>query len=205
MKRLAVSTIPILLFAISAMAQVMPSQFSADMVTHTSHGDMKGKMFFGGTNIRIDMESPGGPVSNITDITAKKNYMVMHNSQMYMEHDLSKPGPMGRGPQMPQIRQFDPTNPCANRTDMTCKQVGSETVNGRSCDKWEFSKGSQLEETNWIDKKLHVPVKSVHADGTSWELQNIKEGAQPDKLFEIPAGYQKLDMGGMMRGMGRDQ
>ncbi len=202
--RLAVSLIPILLFAIGLLAQA-PSHFSADMLMHSQHGDMNGKLFFAGTRIRMDMQSPGGSVSNITDITAKKHYMLMHERQMYMEYDLNRPSPMGRGPRTPEVREFDPANPCANRTDMTCKKVGSETVNGRACDKWEFSKDGKLAETNWIDKKLHVPVKSLHADGTSWELQNIKEGTQPDKTFEIPSGYQKLDMGNMMRGMGREE
>ncbi len=62
-----------------------------------------------------------------------------------------------------------------------------------------------MEETNWIDKKLHVPIKSLHADGTSWELQNLKEGAQPATLFEIPSGYQKFDMGGMMGRPGQER
>lgn len=198
-KRLAFSVILILLFSFSAIAQA-PSHFSADMIMHSQRGDMKGKMFFAGPKIRMDMQSPGGSISNITDISAKKNYMLMHNSAMYMEHDLDKPYPMGRSPRTPVIREFDPSNPCANRPEMTCKKVGSETVNGRDCEKWEFSKGGQLDETNWIDKKLHVPVKSVQADGTSWELQNIKEGAQPATRFEIPSGYQKFDMGGMMGG-----
>ncbi len=132
-KRLAISVIPILLFAFSGLAQA-PSHFSADMIMHSQHGDMNGKMFFAGTKIRLDMQSPGGSVSNITDLTAKKNYILMHNSRMYMEHDLDKPYPMGRGPRTPVVREFDPANPCANRPDMTCKKVGSETVNGRDCD-----------------------------------------------------------------------
>lgn len=203
-ERLAVSVVSFLLFATSGIAQA-PSQFSADMIMHSQRGDMNGKMFYAGKKIRMDMQSPGGSVSNITDITAKKNYMLMHDGRMYMEHDLDQPYPIGRGPRTPVVREFDPANPCANRSDMTCKKVGSETVNGRDCDKWEFSKGGKLEETNWIDKKLHVPVKSLHSDGTSWGLQNIKEGVQPAALFEIPAGYQKFDMGGMMRGAGREE
>ena len=175
------------------------------MIMHSQHGDMNGKMFYAGKKIRMDMQSPGGSISNITDITAKKNYMLMHSGHMYMEHDLDKPYPMGRSPRTPVVREFDPANPCANRPDMTCKKAGSETLNGRECDKWEFSKGGQLEETNWIDKKIHVPVKSLHPDGTSWELQNIKEGPQAATLFEIPSGYQKFDMGNMMQGPGREE
>jgi hypothetical protein len=30
-------------------------------------------------------------------------------------------------------------------------------------------------------------------------LQNIQEGPQPSSLFEPPAGFTKMDMGGMMK------
>jgi hypothetical protein len=33
----------------------------------------------------------------------------------------------------------------------------------------------------------------------SGELRNIQEGAQPASLFEIPAGFTKMDLGGMMQ------
>ncbi len=202
-KRHAVFLIPILLGVI-AIGQA-PSHFSANMLMHSQHGDMNGKMFFAGNKVRMDMKTPGGSMSSITDTAAKKNYMVMHDQQMYMENDLNKPSPMARGPRMPEVREFDPANPCANRPGITCKKVGPETVNGRACEKWEFSKDGKVSETNWIDKALRVPIKSVHEDGTSWEFQNLKEGAQPDSVFAIPAGYQKFDMGGMMRGPGRSQ
>jgi hypothetical protein len=32
-------------------------------------------------------------------------------------------------------------------------------------------------------------------------LTNIKEGEPAASLFEIPSGYQKMDMGSMMQGM----
>ncbi len=52
----------------------------------------------------------------------------------------------------------------------------------------------------WIDQKLHFPIKTVSED-SSWELSNIKEGEPSASLFEIPSGYQKMDMGSMMQGM----
>lgn len=191
--------------AATAVWAQAPSQFSADMLMHSAHGDMNGKFFYSVTKTRMDMQTPGGSISNITDIPAKKLYMVMHDRQMYMENDLNRPNPMARGPKPPEVKQFDPANPCANREGTTCKKVGTETVNGRACDKWEFSKNGGLEDTEWIDQKLHVPIKSVRTDGTSFELKNIKEGTQPESTFAIPSGYQKFDMGNMMRGMGRDQ
>lgn len=187
-----------LLLGAIAIAQA-PAQFSADMTFHTMRGeDMKGKLFFGGKKMRTDMDMRGRSVSNITDLEAKKAYTLMHEQKMYMEHDLNRPmGPMGRGPRMPEIKQYDASNPCANQEGVTCKKTGTETVNGRTCDVWEFHKDGAKEQTTWIDRKLHIPVKTLHADGTSFELTNIKEGTQPASEFEIPEGYQKMDMGGM--------
>ena len=42
------------------------------------------------------------------------------------------------------------------------------------------------------------PVKWDGKNGGG-EMQNIQEGPQPASLFEIPAGYTKMDMGGMMQ------
>lgn len=179
----------------AALAQ---AQFSADMTIHNARGeDVKGKLYFGGKKMRTDMEMRGHSMSNITDLEAKKGYTVMHEQKMYMEHDLNRPmGPMGRGPRMPDIKQYDGTNPCANQEGVTCKKTGTETVNGRTCDVWEFDKGGKKQSMTWIDQKLHVPVKTVNDDGTTFELSNIKEGPQPASEFEIPSGYQKMDMGG---------
>ena len=51
-----------------------------------------------------------------------------------------------------------------------------------------------------MSQKLHFPIKTVSQD-SSWQLTNIKEGQPEASLFEIPPGYQKMDMGSMMQGM----
>ena len=54
--------------------------------------------------------------------------------------------------------------------------------------------------TAWVDQKLLVPIKSVSSEGATLELTNVKEGAPPAATFELPAGYTKMDLGGMMGG-----
>ena len=207
MKRLAfLSGITLILLLSAAAAAQAPAQFSADMSIHNARGeDMKGKIFFGGKKYRTDMDMRGRSISNIIDTEGKKSYTLMHEQQMYMEHDLSQPMGMRRGPRMPEIKEFDASNPCANQQGVTCKKTGTETVNGRSCDVWEFTRDGKKESTSWIDQSLHIPVKTVLEDGTSVELSNIKEGAQPASKFEVPSGYQKMDMGGMMGRRPSDQ
>ncbi len=102
---------------------------------------------------------------------------------------------------MPSIKPFsDPSNPCAGDAGATCKKVGVEDVNGRTCDHWQITHKDGSVSNVWVDQKLHFPIKSVSPDST-WELTNIKEGEPDASLFVIPSGYRKMDMGGMMQGM----
>jgi hypothetical protein len=114
---------------------------------------------------------------------------------MYMEFPTDANSPLTQ--RTPKWQDFK-GDPCTfgNRQDATCKKVGTETVNGRSCDKWEITDKNGKKETLWIDQKLHFPIKSTDGQVTT-EFTNIKEGAQDASLFKVPAGYRKFDMGSM--------
>ena len=74
---------------------------------------------------------------------------------------------------------------------------------GRTCDHWEVTNKQGKVSNLWIDEKLHFPVKVTSQDA-SMLLTNIKEGQPDATLFQIPPGFQKIDMGNMMSpGMGR--
>ena len=45
----------------------------------------------------------------------------------------------------------------------------------------------------WIDPRLKWPVQLTMEDGTSIDLENIRERPQPVALFGIPSGYRKFD------------
>ena len=141
-------------FVSNAIAQAMfPQPFTADMSMKTKNGqDMTGKFYVGEHKMRMDMDAHGHQVSMITDPGAKTSYMVMHQQKMYMEMNTAS-GMRGPGPKMPDIKSYDPANPCSAREGYTCKKVGTETVNGRTADKWEFTENSgKGKETVWIDR-----------------------------------------------------
>jgi hypothetical protein len=187
-----------LALAPAAIAQ-MPKPFSADMsVTPGSEkGEhMNGKVYFSGQKFRMDMSARGHDSVIISDATNKVSYMLMPQQMMYME--MKQDGMMGR--RGPDMKAYDASNPCASEEGVTCKKVGTESIDGRMCDKWEFTKDGKLKRTVWIDKSTHIPIKTVEANGTIMEFKNINEGSQAASLFEIPPGYQKMDMGGMMGG-----
>src|SRR4051794_24639067 len=175
MKTIRRISIALAIFSACAFAQApaLP-QFSADMsmTSQRQPEPMKGKIFFDRGNMRMDMTMPagrgpmGGEMSVIRDNNAKTTYMLMHEMKSYIE---TKDGAqrMGRMMRPPDVKAIDPANPCAGEEGVTCKKVGEETVNGRDCEKWEFtSTDTSKNRTAWIDKKIHVPVKMVSPDST---------------------------------------
>jgi outer membrane lipoprotein-sorting protein len=192
--RLAVCAVIVLAVSSARAWQVTPQPFSADMTTTVAKGEQAtGKFYFSPPKSRIDMSARGHDVIMISDSKSQTGLILMPQQHMYMETHAGQNSPMA--PRSPKIdTNFDPSNPCAARPDVTCKKVATETVNGRSCDKWEFTDKKGATTTSWIDQKLHFPVKTVNADGSSVEFSNIKEGAPDAALFEVPAGYRKMDI-----------
>jgi hypothetical protein len=189
----------LVLAGVAAVAQ-MPQPFSADVNTVNAHGPvMMGKLYFSAPKMRMDVTSqeakannPMGKVSVIIDGSAKTVIMLMPQQQMYMEISSA-----GSGPDMEGIERLQElsrgADPCMGETGMTCKKLGSETVNGRSCDKWDTTDKQGHAATVWIDQKLHFPIKVQEKDGTVTNFTNIKEGALDASLFVIPPGYRKFD------------
>jgi len=197
-----------MLFSASCLLAQVPqlTPFSADMEMSSTRGDrgprdMTGKMYVGHGAMRMEMQGEGPRQSVvITTFATRTVDILLPQQQMYIEHKAGDM-PMGRrGPSPSDLKPYDPKNPCANEEGTTCKNLGPETVNGRTCDHWQITHKDGKVADVWIDQKLHFPIKTV-GDGTTWELTNIKEGEPDASLFQIPAGYHKMDMGGMMQGM----
>lgn len=158
----------------AALAQ----DFSADMVSTTKDGTFTGKIFVSKDKTRVEV-----PESvTITRMDKKVMWMLMPSEKMYME------------------QPFDPRNVTATSEgvsgEIERKLIGQETVNGKIASKYKVTyevEGVRDAVFQWIDTASSIPVKTEAADG-SWtmEYKNLKIGAQPDSLFEIPAGYQKF-------------
>jgi len=195
-------TLLFLLLTCFAVAQIPgATPFSADMAIKMKDGkDMTGKVYFGGNKMRQEMNMQGHEVIQIMDFQRKVSDMLMPQQKMYMEMPYGQMMQQHRGPKMPDLKSYDPNNPCAQSEEMTCEKAGTETVNGRTTDKWLFHNkkdGSAM--TVWIDNKLHYPIRTMTKE-MQMDLTNVKEGMPSASLFEVPSDYRKFDMGGMMRG-----
>lgn len=192
------------LISLPATAQMGPNiaPFSADFHVSSKHGEStNGKMYFTTGHMRMDMTgTERGSAIMITNMATQTTDMLMPQQHMYMEFKADQ-AMMHRPGTMPSIKPFsDPGNPCAGDVGATCKKVGVDEVNGRTCDHWQITHKDGSLSNVWVDQKLHFPIKSVSPDST-WELTNIQEGEPEASLFVIPSGYRKMDVNGMMQGM----
>jgi hypothetical protein len=191
----------VLFVAAVAFAQIPgATPFSADSnMKMKDSKDVNGKVYFSGSKMRQEMNMEGHEVIQILNLQSKIAEVLMPQQKMYMEMNYGQLAAQHRG-KLPDLKSYDPNNPCAQAQETTCEKVGPETVNGRSTEKWIFKNkkdGSTM--TAWLDKKLFYPIRMQSKD-MEMNLTNIMEGMPSASLFEVPAGYRKLDIGSMMRG-----
>jgi hypothetical protein len=192
-----------LLVLFSAAFALAQSDFSAEVFdTQKSDNASQGKMYVSKDKIRVESmkkEARGGAV--VMNLTTGTAMVVMDQQHMYMDLPLQMANTRVA---YTFFRAGDVEDACASWANAaknkngSCHKVGSDTVNGRSAIKYEGVNANGESSTFWIDPKIQFPVK-WQTKNSGGELRNIQEGAQPASLFDIPAGYTKLDMGAMMQ------
>jgi Domain of unknown function (DUF4412) len=193
--------IAFLLVASFALAQ---SEFSAEMVdTQKSGNPTQAKIYMAKDKLRIEsgVGSAKGSGAVIMNLATQTYTILMDKQHMYMEMPTQT---TGQRAMYNFFQTGDVESACvdwlqqAKNKGGSCHKVGSDTVNDRSTVKYEGTSANGDTVTFWIDPKLRFPVKWEGKNGGG-ELRNIQEGTQSASLFAIPAGYTKMDMGGMMQ------
>jgi hypothetical protein len=174
---------------------VFATEFQADFVQKQQGMEITGKFYVKEKKTRMDMNMMGQKTSMITRMDKKVVWNIQHDNMMYIEMptsaDMAKP------------LQFDEEL----KKIAVKKKIGSETVNGYKCDKYEIiyhdkNMGKMIQ---WFSRKLNFPIKIIYhgpQGNMSIEYKNIKMGGVKDGLFEVPPGFQKMSMPGMGAGMG---
>jgi len=163
--------------------------YSADSTMEMEGGmTMKSRIYYSPGKQRMEMGGAGG---NVIIIRKDKKVMWQLMGSMYMEMAMG-----GADSQDPH--------------DMDVQQtvVGDETVNGVKTTKYKViatkKDGSKFGGFFWTTKDgITVKMDLMSKDGDkkmriASELTNLKAEKQDPKLFEIPPGYTKNDMGAMM-------
>lgn len=187
LKKIFAILFSVLLFSSTALA----IEFSADMIsTFRGEHQTKGKIYYKPDMFRMDIKEHQEMIL-ITRIDKKIIWNIMPAEKMYMEmpFDLSN---------KPKVEEkFE--------GEIERKEVGRETFDGHPTIKYliTYKVDNRKEQLyQWWATDINFGVKTAAVDG-SWtqEFRNVKIGSQPNSLFEVPAGYQKIQMPQMPGGM----
>ena len=180
-------------------------EYSADSFMETADNTMNGTVYVAPGKERREYVQDGEKSVMIMRHDKKIMWMLQPEDKTYMEMKLGQGKP----------RKDDLS---AYKIDHTT--VGPDTVNGVKTTKSKLimigPKGDKLGGFMWATKEgIVVKMDAIAVDKNSKErfkseLKNLKVGKQDPSLFEIPAGYEKMDMsmGGigkmMMGGSGKE-
>ena len=173
------------------------AEYSADATVENEEGTTKQKIFMTPTKERKEMLTGSGEGAvQIFRYDNKVMWMLMPSEHMYMEY------PIGGGPS----KGSDTSQWTYEDTAM-----GEETLNGVRVTKYKTiatsTDGKKYGGFSWRTKEgINLKQDLLYKEGTEkkrmlTELSNLQVGTQDPKLFEIPDGFNKFDMGGMMGGM----
>lgn len=173
-------------------------EYSADSAIQNEEGTIQQRVYVTPTKERKEMLTAAGDGGvQIYRYDTKVLWMLMPSEKMYMEHSMAG----GQG------QRDDPSQWTYEETAM-----GEEMLNGMKVTKYKTiatsTDGKKYGGFSWRTKE-GIPVKQdlLYKEGNDkkrmlTELTNLKIGKQDPKLFEIPDGFTKFDMGGMMGGPG---
>jgi len=168
----------------------MPQEFSATMASTSAGQTITSKIYMKPGKFRADSEMAGS--STIVRQDLNKAWTIMTSQKTYMEME---------GVSDIQHQTISETV----KGEVSRKELGRETVAGHSAIKYELTTkadGKVVILHQWWATDINFPVKTAADDG-SWvmEYRDINIGSQPDSLFDIPSGYNKLSIPGLPGGM----
>ena len=170
-------------------------EYSADSVMQTEDGTMEQHVYVTPAKERREMlTGDGDGAIQIFRFDSKVMLQLMPSEKMYMEHSMA------------QNKGNDPS-----QWDFQETVMGEEVLNGMKVTKYKTiatsTDGKKYGGFSWRTKE-GISIKSdlLYKEGNEkkrlmTELKNVKVGKQDPKLFEVPEGFTKFDMAGMMGGM----
>ncbi len=166
-------------------------EYSADQYMGDGSLMMKSRIYHASGRSRMEMEERGVNQAIITRMDQKVVWVLMIPEKTYMETQL------GKEEKTRDVRQCSYT---------TAKEAGKETVNGipatvseveATCPDGSAFSGKMWTSREGILVKLDaVPKEGAKGEGQRirMELKNLAIGKQDPALFELPAGFSKMEM-----------
>jgi hypothetical protein len=181
----------VLLSGRGAGAQLLPKPFSADQVKTTQGKTETAKVYVTQSAMRAEGVQDGRNYISIMRFDRKVLWSLMPDEKMYFEMPIPAGAQAAAG-----MKEF------MKGVQVKRESLGSEKVGGFDCDKTRMTvtlQGTTSTTIQWTAKDLggFVVKELDETTGDITEYKNIRPGPQDPSLFELPAGYKKMDMGGM--------
>lgn len=173
------------------------AEFSATMVQKApNQQDMESTLYVSGDMMREETQLKGQMRIRIHDRASNTMWLLNPQEKEFVEFS-GQARADGAGVVDPPLPD-EANSPCQQPSSgLSCTRLGVEEVNGREAEKWRFEatrQGQTVQWTEWFDKELRIPIRGEGPSGMVRELSDIEVGPQPDDLFRVPAGYQKIDI-----------
>jgi len=192
-----------LIVAISALCLLAPTGVVADKLPTPKvdyNADMKidglaqpMKIFKSGDMVRTEISDGTDRIISILN-TKKRESILLRNEGGQKIALVSKIDP-------DQMRALDPSSALANEENLNARRAGSDTVAGVRCDNYKVNGefGGEPVEGDFCFSSDGVLLRArTNEAGSSqavtMEAVALKVGPQDPNLFEVPEGYQRLEL-----------
>jgi hypothetical protein len=187
----------VLLSGYAVSAQMVSKPFSADKVVTKRGTTTTSKVYATSIATRTDGEQRGKKFIAITRWDRKVLWSIMPDQKMYVEMQIPV------GPESAAAMN-ELAKGMMKDAQVKKESLGSEQVEGFQCDKTRMTvtwQGITSTTTEWAAKELggFVLKKQDDTTGELTEYKNIQLGPQDPSLFELPSGYQKMNIGGFQK------
>jgi len=154
--------------------QVMTASGQTQQITMQIY--MKDAWLSDKMKFRYEISEGGQTMIYLIDLATRTYYWYLPQEKIAYKMD------MGQAPE----------NPVENAEQIIPVKVGTETVDGKLCDvyQWTFE-GSSMKQWIWKEKSFPIRAEATTSSGTTViEYKNIVFGPLADSLFQLPAGVQ---------------
>ncbi|MBN1388381.1 MAG: DUF4412 domain-containing protein [Bacteroidales bacterium] len=186
----------ILLFATVMLVLPLSAQFTAKMHFTSMGQERVFTVYSADAGYRYEFNENGMEGVIIVKKGSPEVIILMPQQKMAMKGSATDPMSMGNDP----VASYN-----YYQNEGLMKVEGEETVNGILCTRsvlYNKDNPTQKMYTVWTSDEYQFPVKLINhisgSDDTAMELKEIQPWTPDAKSFEIPEGYQVMDMPKMM-------
>lgn len=188
LKRIMVVIALAMLISIQGLAGSVPAaEFSADMVTLQGGQETLAKTFYKNGLYRMEASEQGKISITIGNTAENVIWVLDPEAKVYFEFRSGQA-------QTPGVGEVD------EDVVKEIRDLGTESIHGYVCDKRQivYKDPDMGVMTTWFSPKLQIALRMEYPnESMTIEYRNIREVPQPDSLFTLPQGYQKMTVPGM--------